>query len=342
MSLRGTGALKIDMINRPKAEYGGFLPLELNDGQEHFIKYKDFLRRYNSIKAALYYLIETLPVRRIYIPYYYCPTTTDAIKCTGIDVSFYHINDDLLPEELPDESGSAVLLVNYFGVRSGELRKLTDNFRNSVVIADNAHSFFSEPVMRDGIYQVYSAKKFFGVPDGAYLVGSSVAPAGETTGYSHNYAGFLLTSYEAGTNAAYSMKKAADKVIADSPGNMSSLALGLLRNVDYGRTFRRREDNFSILHQRVGNYNELSLPDRCAAYLYPFLLAGRGRELKRYLIQNRIYVPTLWSGDDLLKNGNDFELSMSDDAVFLPVDQRYDSDDMNYIAESLISFLRRS
>ena len=46
---------------------------------------------------------------------------------------------------------------------------------------------------------------------------------------------------------------------------------------------------------------------------------------------------TLWRGEDLMRDGNAFELSMSDDAVFLPVDQRYDDDDMNYIADTVLS-----
>ena len=116
------------MSTRTRAEYGGFLPLELNEGQEYFKDYSGCLRRYNSVKAALYYLIDSVPIKHIYIPYYYCPTTTQAIKNTGIDVSFYHITQDLLPEELPDEADSAVLLVNYFGVRSEKINSLASCF----------------------------------------------------------------------------------------------------------------------------------------------------------------------------------------------------------------------
>ena len=71
------------MTNRTKDAYGGFLPLELNEGQEFFTDYTDYLRRYNSVKAGLYYLLEIISVKKIYLPYYYCPTTTDAIKSTS-------------------------------------------------------------------------------------------------------------------------------------------------------------------------------------------------------------------------------------------------------------------
>lgn len=44
-------------IIRTKNEYGGFLPLELNPGNEYFVEYEDMLCRFNSVKAALNYLI---------------------------------------------------------------------------------------------------------------------------------------------------------------------------------------------------------------------------------------------------------------------------------------------
>ena len=37
------------------------------------------------------------------IPYYYCPSTTEALKQSGVDISFYHISSDLCPEKIPDE-----------------------------------------------------------------------------------------------------------------------------------------------------------------------------------------------------------------------------------------------
>ena len=159
-------------------------------------------------------------------------------------------------------------------------------------------------------------------------------------GHSYEYADYLLLAYESGTNAAYQKKKQADQTIAESPGNMSRLALGLLRNVDYRSVSEKRESNYLALHQKLEQINELALPDKCAGYLYPLLLPEAGSSLKLQLVSNRIYVPTLWSGDDLLRNGNQFELSISENGVFLPIDQRYSPDDMAYISGCIDSILQ--
>lgn len=75
----------------------------------------------------------------------------------------------------------------------------------------------------------------------------------------------------------------------------------------------------------------MQIPKTCAAYHYPLLPGESGLQVKQKLIQDRIYVPTLWEGEDLLKEGNTFERDMSRNAVFLPMDQRYGEDDIAYI-----------
>ena len=150
-------------VERTRNEYGGFLPLELNPGREMFSKYGSSVSRFNSVKAALDFAVNALKCKQIKIPYYYCPSTTEAIKRMGIKVDFYHINENLVPEDyIADETGNIVLLVDYFGVRTKEIDILCKSYKNSEVIVDRAHAFFTEPVMEENVHNIYSAKKFFG------------------------------------------------------------------------------------------------------------------------------------------------------------------------------------
>ena len=48
---------------------------------------------------------------------------------------------------------------------------------------------------------------------------------------------------------------------------------------------------------------------------------------------------TLWSGENLLNNGNGFELDMSKHCIFLPIDQRYNESDIRYIARKVKVFM---
>lgn len=315
-----------------KKEYGGFLPLELNPGKEYFADYEQWLGRFNSVKAALDFLIGKLGLAKIYIPYYYCPSTTDAIKNMCTAVCFYHIDNELMPVDLLDENGSMVLLVDYFGVCTDRIVQLAHSFQNAEVILDRAHSFYSEPIIGERIHNVYSAKKFFGIPDGAYLISKTIISSNlESPINAYEYSNYLIRTYEEGTNAAYQMKKEVDKRIADHYGSMSKLAIGLLQNVDYSRVEKSRIENYKILYAAFKNINEFVLPESCPSYQFPLLIRKKGKEVKRMLIERHIFVPTLWSGKDLQEQGNSVELNMMSDAVFLPTDQRYDADDMKYL-----------
>lgn len=329
-------------MKRTRKEYGGFLPLELNQGQELFAKYEDTLLRFNSVKASLAYLLDRIACKKIYIPYYYCPSTTSAIKRTGLEICFYHVDNKLMPIDVPDEQDSCVLLVDYFGVRDEQTDVIAGSYKRAEVIIDRAHSFYADPIIEKHIHNLYSAKKFFGVPDGSYLVSTNTINSLQIPTEAYAYAGYLALTYEEGTNAAYNMKKEADKMIADNYDCMSILAIGLLQNVDYDRVASRRRENYRTIHDIFRNINQLELPEDCVPYQYPLLIRVQGNLIKQKLIEDRIFVSTLWSGEDLMNNGNEFELDMSKHCIFLPIDQRYDESDMKYIAGKVKEFMNEN
>lgn len=320
-------------------EYGGFQPLELNPGREYFHQYEKCLSRFNSVKAALVYLLSRLHPKHIWLPYYYCPSTIEAIRKTGIDILFYHIDTKMLPVDLPDNIDTAVLLVNYFGVMDEQIEKLSGQYKKAEVIVDQAHAFFAKPIIQSHIYNVYSARKFFGVPDGAYLVSLDIQQVKKDFSISNSYAQYLLSAFEQGTNTAYHMKKDADLIISRHYNSMSLLAQGLLKNTNYNRVKKIRKKNYSLLYNMLKENNELKISSDMAAYLFPFLPREGGEIIKNKMVDQRIYVPTLWNGNDLREAGNQFEKNMAENAVFLPIDQRYNSVDMNYIGNMIFRVL---
>lgn len=316
--------------------YGGFLPLELNKGFEYFEEYGDNVLRYNSGKAAIVDVINHVCPTKVYVPCYYCPSTTMAIIKSGCEVAFYHLTPDLIPERIPDRKGEMVLLVDYFGVKTDAVDELAGSFHEASVLVDKCHAFFSKPVLRDRAFNIYSAKKFIGVPDGAYLIAQDVNWKEPKRTFSHDYSGFLIMAYEEGTNSAYKLKKDADLIIAQNPGGMSVLAEGILRGIDYGFIKEQRKSNYSVLQGELSTINSLSLPDVCCPYHYPLLIKEKGRALKKELVEDKIFVPTLWGDIELPFRRNKFEEEMSEDCVFLPLDQRYDEKDMKYIIGKII------
>lgn len=72
--------------------------------------------------------------------------------------------------------------------------------------------------------------------------------------------------------------------------------------------------------------------------MYPLWIADGDRVRKR-LLEQKIYIPTLWP--DVLEQCRDPdpEYGMAEDILPLPVDQRYGREDMEYMAERLFQVL---
>ena len=62
-------------------------------------------------------------------------------------------------------------------------------------------------------------------------------------------------------------------------------------------------------------------------------------EIRKQLIKQKIYIPVLWPNvlDECAVAS--WEYKLASDVLPLPVDQRYDLDDMEYIAETMSALL---
>lgn len=120
---------------------------------------------------------------------------------------------------------------------------------------------------------------------------------------------------------------------------MSKVTDNFLKVLNYEKIKQRRESNFRILANTLNNINELKLPGTyIGTYMYPFLQQN-GRRIKKELIQNKIFVPTLWPNVLHECNNNLLEYYFADNMVCLPIDQRYDERDMQFILKVLEELL---
>ncbi|MBR2403518.1 MAG: hypothetical protein IKB01_12275, partial [Lachnospiraceae bacterium] len=227
-----------------KKEYGGFLTLEINAGEEYYGDSNYNLYRYNCAKAAINaYLMYKKP-RKIYVPFYMCTSTCKSIEDIGIEVEYYPIDKDLLPNIDVDYEGVCIYLVNYFGIMDKKIEDYATTVRNATLVIDNCHSFFHQPIVKENVANIYSCKKFFGVPDGAYLITADDGLTQLEAFYSADIAKYLLDGAERGTNYCYNDKKEVDKYLASNYTGMSVLTQKLLKGIDYPAVIQKRRENF--------------------------------------------------------------------------------------------------
>ena len=310
-------------------EIGGYLELEELSGREY---YPDSVP-VNNARNGLLYLIKARNIRKLYIPYYLCDSISSLCKREGCSYAFYPIHEDFTPDfECSLKNSEYVYIVNYFG-RLDDSKILTLKLKYKNIILDNVQAFFQRPVV--GIDTLYSCRKFFGVPDGGYVVTDIKLKEDIPIDMSMCRMRHILGRYE-GESASvfYDAFKANDDGFKTLELRMMSrLTHNLLRALDYERIKARREENYSFLADELKTLNRLPDIRPVAPYMYPFYCPN-GMEIKRKLADMKIFVPTLWP--NVLKCKWYLEKDYAENILPLPCDQRYGIDDMKKIVNNII------
>jgi dTDP-4-amino-4,6-dideoxygalactose transaminase len=105
---------------------------------------------------------------------------------------------------------------------------------------------------------------------------------------------------------------------------------------------RKRLNNFNTLHSNLKFVNEWSVFNKNQSEVplcYPFLVKNGG-DLKKHLIHKNIYIPTYWHEIEKHMNSScEVEKYFINNLVCLPIDQRYNKDDMLYILKIVKDFI---
>lgn len=321
-------------------EIGSFIGLDLKGTQE-FYNNELGIARLNSARAGIYHACRLYGCHTIYLPFYLCPSVNQFLSEHGIKTIKYYINDRFEPVGLEQEDKSAIVIVNYFGILSHtKMKGVAGKFHN--VIVDNSAAFYASP-LKD-CYSIYSPRKFFGVPDGCYIIGPNASRG--TNDYeqdrSADTSSFLFATIEQGTNATYKERMMNEARIDNSgPMRMSGLTRCLLRNINYTKISSKRIENFKYAHfhfNKINKFNPFfSFDETCVPMVYPLVIEKN--DLDRKLRDKKVYVGRLWTSVLEEVAPSSFEARMSKFMIPLPIDQRYgrtEINDMNnYITDIL-------
>src|SRR5699024_9737582 len=150
-----------------------------------------------------------------------------------------------------------IYVVNYFGqISDGNIKEIKSKYQN--IIVDNTQAFFQKPV--EGIDTLYSCRKFFGVPDGAYLYTNSVLQTNLETDQSQERMKHILGRYEESANLYYNEFKKNDELLKNTPLKvMSKITHNILCAIDYKNIKKRRLENYLYLDKELSGINKLAL-----------------------------------------------------------------------------------
>ncbi len=311
-------------------EIGGYFGLEQLVSNEY---YKDLITLNNG-RNALLYVLKSREIKKLYMPYYLCNSVSDMCSRNGYEFEFYNIDSGFLPifdRELAENE--YLYVVNYYGQLTQEkILSLKNQFGH--IILDNVQAFFQKPLK--GIDTIYSCRKFFGVPDGAYLSSNSLLNEELEIDISQKRMSHLLGRFEGRASDYYRNFKNNDATFKHEPlKRMSHLTKNILGAINYEKVRSIRENNYLYLNCKLNKINKLRVIVPEGAFAYPLYLKN-GLKIKKILAEKKIYIPTLWPNVlDITPKGS-IENDYVSNILPLPCDQRYTFADAEYMISEIL------
>lgn len=314
---------------------GGYYSLELPLHEEF---HKNAIKL-NTGRNCLEYILRSRKYSRVYIPYYSCEVILEPFHKLGIEYKFYHVNFDLeSADDIVLSDKEALLYINYYGFMPNYVNALVEKYGNHLIV-DNTQAFYTKPV--EGIDTFYTCRKFFGVPDGAYLYTDHLLVDDFEQDVSWERLDFLAKRIDLSPEEGYSdFRRQSYNLIGQPIKRMSKLTERFMQSIDYSSVAAIRRENYNYLHKHLQESNRLhlSLDDAAVPMIYPYMADFDG--LRELLIQNKIYVAKYWPNVQQLSN-YDTECDLANKLIPIPIDQRYGEYEMDIILKLIESWKSR-
>lgn len=305
---------------------GGYFSLELPLHEEY---HKDAIRL-NTGRNCLEYILRARGYKKVYVPYYTCEAVMEPINKLGIPYEFYHIDIHFeIRDRFTLKADEALLYTNYFGLKQRYVEQLAEKTGTRLIV-DNTQAFYAKPIT--GIDTLYTCRKFFGVADGAYLYTDKQLDEEFVQDESYDRMAHLLKRIDLSAVQGFADFRKVDDSLDNQPiRRMSKLTKRIMQSIDYEAAAKKRRENFQLLHEVLGEENNLvlALDEDAVPMIYPFLAPVKG--LREKLIENKVFVARYWPNVLEWATKDDIEYLLAYQMQPLPIDQRYGKDDMGRI-----------
>jgi len=302
---------------------GGYFSLELPLYEEY---HKDAIRL-NTGRNCLEYILRARGYKKAFIPYYTCDVVLEPFKKLGIPFEYYHVNLRLeIRDEIVLKAGGALLYTNYYGLKQRYTEQLAQKYGNRLIV-DNTQAFYAKPIK--GIDTFYTCRKFFGVPDGAYLYTDKKLDEELEQDRSYERMLSLTKRIDLSPEAGYQDFRDTSKALVGQPiKRMSKLTQRMMQGIDYEVVAQRRRANYQLLHEALGNENSIELPleEDAIPMVYPYVALEKG--LREKLIENKIFVARYWPNVLECTTPDNIDYLLAYYMQPLPIDQRYGEKEM--------------
>jgi dTDP-4-amino-4,6-dideoxygalactose transaminase len=319
-------------------------------------------------RSAIKYVIQTIErrcptIKRIAVlPSFTCDTVFEPFLNVGYQVYYYPVEKNLtttsrsIRQVVNEHDASIVLFHRYFGFDTIDLQinDFCDEMRRlgKYTIEDCTQCLYSGFNRAPVDFMVGSIRKWTGTPDGGFAVCRDgkfeTKPLKsdkqlETAKLKASYAKYRYLFENTGDKSdMLAMYRRAEDIL-DGRINIyaiSDTSSKVQANLDINDLKRKRRDNFNVLstYLNVSIKPLFPLINGTEVPLYfPIFVKDRA-SLQKHLVQNAIYAPIVWPKSEVQPKVDDGAENAYEHLLCIPIDQRYDVDDMKRIVKNINEF----
>jgi dTDP-4-amino-4,6-dideoxygalactose transaminase len=337
-----------------------------------FAEYSDYPAKIflSSGRGALRLIAKGLKLHKqdeVLLPSYLCKEVVKPFKDELLKVKFYEVDETLRADidDLRSKVGKrtrALLFIHYFGFPQTAARKIKSLCEGRMfLIEDLVQSFLTrhqgKVLGSIGDATISSYRKWIPIPDGALLginnTSFHVPPVKRILPDKNLYVKNRLQGLELKGNclkqptfskeAFRRLFLSADRLLNTTPVGMSDHSRRMLSKFDFDAIISRRRANFRYLLNCLADFKSVNplyrkLPAGVCPLGFPILAKDRDG-LKKMLIKNRIYPPIHWKlPSDVDKEEFSGSWQISNHILTIPIDQRYKTEDMQFVADTIGKF----
>lgn len=319
-----------------------------------------------SGREALYLVALNLNVDKdqpvVLMPAYCCHSMVDPFEKAGWKVVYYRLNKDLtanidyLKQLLVEVRPKAVLTMNFYGSASTAeaVEVIKSSCLECVCIEDFSHCTFSlASIYNPQVdYYVTSIRKSVGVCDGSVILSKNALDESWVEEGETEFMTSRRDSQKLKAEYTYSQRPEKKNIffpeLRRQEGELDAFE-GVLRISKTGMemlgvlngemiAYARRCNMKHILKLIGGKVESVPGIERCldgAPFSLPILVKNRD-EVQQKLAKRGVYAPVLWPICDEARAVCPVSARMADEMLSIPIDQRYNYDDIEEIAKIIL------
>ena len=310
-------------------EIGGYFSLELKEKGQILPAFDGVLL--NTGRNSLEYVLRSLgTIAKVYLPYFTCDSVLEPFEKLDIQYEFYHINMNLeMIESFPLQKNEYLVYTNYFGVKDIYVESLVNLYGDSLIV-DNSQALYAAPTSKC----IYSPRKFVGIPDGGVAFTNGFKKIDNLVqSKSYDICSHLLKRIDCSGSEGYGDFRENSKSLSHQPIlRMSNLTQCLLNSIDFENIAKIRKRNFLYIHEHLAYINVFkNLNDEMLSCPMVYPMYVEDETLRSKLITNKVYVATYWPNVFEWCKENTLEYNLAKYILPIPIDQRYNLEDMESI-----------